>query len=230
MASDPVHSIVDSFIQSQKGGRENGEAFPGCEERTVASGGQPSTQKIIEHLQQKPPGEVIDVLEKAEEALQRIESLIDMVEVETEADRLHARLAVSQPEDDAQAHLRFLMARRRSYRKEKMAAENVLNRSSRRERQVAPDSADTDLPLSTRKYLKVAHEWLKEGNRPEGGKPTELWKHIHRQTGKSKDTIRSTFKNRGWYNPNAGMDPETDMTPTKFTVQAVRDAYEKHLR
>ena len=82
----------------------------------------------------------------------------------------------------------------------------------------------TSLHQSTEKYLRTAYQWIEAGYRPSGDKPTELWKHIHRQTGKSKDTIRSTFKNRGWY------DPYGDPSPTMFTVRAVLKAAEEHLR
>ena len=92
------------------------------------------------------------------------------------------------------------------------------------------DPSDTDLHPSTARYLEVAHKWIESGNRPSGDKPTELWQHIAEETGKSTDTIRSTFKNREWYDPGVGTTPENDQTPTAHTVQAVRDAYDEHFR
>jgi hypothetical protein len=92
------------------------------------------------------------------------------------------------------------------------------------------DLSDTDLPSSTARYLKVAHQWIESGNRPSGDMPTELWKAIAQATDASRDTIRSTFKNREWYNPNIGTAPQDDRTPTAHTIQKVRDAYDEFFR
>ena len=70
----------------------------------------------------------------------------------------------------------------------------------------------------TCEYLRAAYQWLAAENRPEGNTPTELWRHIHRKTGKSLGTIRRTFKNHGWYDPNL---PYDQGTPTEHTVRQV---------
>jgi hypothetical protein len=87
----------------------------------------------------------------------------------------------------------------------------------------------TNLHPSTEEYLRTAKEWIDAGNRPSGDKPTELWTHLHEQTGASRGTIRKTFKNHEWYDPTVGSAPEANETPTEHTIQSVRDAFQEHL-
>jgi hypothetical protein len=79
-------------------------------------------------------------------------------------------------------------------------------------------------PEVTCQYLRIAYTWLTGGHRPKGDKPTELWQHIRAETDKSLDTIRQTFRRRGWYTSYTA----PDTTPTEETVQVVLDEGRKY--
>lgn len=71
-------------------------------------------------------------------------------------------------------------------------------------------------------YLRLAYYWYRDGNRCKGDKPTELWKYLSEQTGKSRAAPRERFKAYDWY------DPYGNPTPADYTREAILEEGSKY--